>query len=178
MIESSILIVCDEPTTSRVWGLLVTDLHCRPVITNSLPQAISALEDAAADLIVIDVKSRDINGVEICKGLREHVAAPILIFTPINNESHTLEVYQAGADECVIKPVSPDLFLAKVKVWLRRGWTVHVESLDKLKIGKITLEPSNHQLVSRDGKRIRLSNLEFRGRGEFCVGEKCDLQAA
>jgi DNA-binding response OmpR family regulator len=86
----------------------------------------------------------------------------MLLLTPINNESHTLEAYQAGVDECVIKPISPALFIAKVKVWLRRGWTVHVESLDKLKIGRITLEPSNHQLVSSDGKRIRLSNLEFR----------------
>jgi DNA-binding response OmpR family regulator len=161
MIESSILIVCDEPTTSRVWGLLVTDLHCRPVIASSLSQAISSLEENAPDLILIDVKSRVVNGIEICHGLREHVTTPMLLFTPINNESHTLEAYQAGVDECVIKPVSPDLFLAKVKVWLRRGWTVHVESLEKLQIGKITLEPSNHQLVTSDGKRIRLSNLEF-----------------
>jgi DNA-binding response OmpR family regulator len=162
VLESNIMIVCDEASTSRIWALLLAELQCTPVIVNSIAQAVASLEETAPDLIVVDVKSREISGVEICKALREHVTTPILLLTPINNESHTLETYQAGADECVIKPISPELFLAKIKVWLRRGWTVPVESLDKLMIGKLTLEPTKHQLIRRDGKRVRLSNLEFR----------------
>jgi two-component system response regulator VicR len=94
--------------------------------------------------------------------MREHVSVPILFLTPINNETHMLEAYQAGADECVIKPISPALFLAKVKVWLHRTWTVQVESLDKLMVGDLTLDPAKHHLFNADGRKIRLSNLEFR----------------
>ena len=162
MIESSILIISDEPTTSRIWALLLTDLHCKPIVAFSIGEAITKLEETAADLIVIDVTSRDVSGVHICKTLREHASVPILLLTPINNESHTLEAYQAGADECIIKPISPALFLAKIKVWLHRAWTVQVESLDKLIIANFTLDPAKHQLYNNDGKRIHLSNLEFR----------------
>lgn len=162
MFESSVLIISDEPTTSRIWGFLITDLHCKPLLANSTQHAISLLEEAAPDLIVIDVTSRDFNGVEICKNLRQNTAVPMLLLTPINNESHTLEAYQAGVNECVIKPISPALFIAKIKVWLHQTWTVQVESLDRLMIGSLSLEPSKHQLVSAEGKRIRLSNLEFR----------------
>jgi DNA-binding response OmpR family regulator len=162
MIESNILIVCDEPTTSRIWALCVTELHCRPLVANSIKQALNIVEESPPDLIVIDVTSRDVSGIQMCHDLREHVNVPLLLLTPVNNESHTLEAYQAGADDCIIKPISPALFLAKVKVWLRRSRTVQVESLDKLTIGGYTLEPAKHLLQGSDGKKIHLSNLEFR----------------
>ncbi len=162
MMESSILVLCDEPTTSRVWALCVTELHCRPLAANSLNHALEIVEESGPDLIVVDVNSRDVSGIQICREIRQHITAPLLLLTPINNESHSLEAYQAGADDCLIKPISPALFLAKLKVWLHRSWTVRAESLDKLTIGEYTLDPSNHRLLSSDGKKIRLSNLEFR----------------
>ena len=162
MIESSILVACDEPTTSRIWALCVTELHCRPLVANSIKQALNIVEESPPDLIVIDVTSRDVSGIQMCHDLREHVNVPLLLLTPVNNESHTLEAYQAGADDCIIKPISPALFLAKVKVWLSRSRTVQVESLDKLTIGGYTLEPAKHLLQGSDGKKIHLSNLEFR----------------
>jgi DNA-binding response OmpR family regulator len=162
MTESIILIICDEPMTSRVWGMLVTDLHCHPIMANTTQQAVNMIEDTPPDVVVIDVTARNVNGVQICQSMREMMAAPIIFLTPINNETHMLEAYQAGADECIIKPISPALFIAKIKVWLHRTWTVQVESLDKLLIGDFTLDPAKHQLFGKDGKKIRLSNLEFR----------------
>ncbi len=162
MVDSSILIACDEPTTSRIWALCVTELNCRPLVANTINQAVTIIEESSPDLIVVDVTSRDVNGVQMCNALREHAAVPMLLLTPINNESHTLEAYRAGVDDCIIKPISPALFLAKIRVWLHRSWTVQVESLDKLTIGDYTLEPSKHYLTGSDGKKIHLSNLEFR----------------
>jgi DNA-binding response OmpR family regulator len=162
MIESSILIVSDEPTTSRIWALCITELHCRPLVANSIKQAADIIEESSPDLIVVDVTSREVSGVQMCHDLREHANAPLLLLTPINNETHTLEAYQVGVDDCIIKPISPALFFAKVKVWLHRSWTVQVESLDKLTIGSYTLEPAKHHLLGCDGKKIHLSNLEFR----------------
>lgn len=160
--ESSILIVCDEPTTSRIWGLCLTELHCFPLVTKSVPQALSLMEESNPDMVVVDVTARDVNGVQICRALREHSSIPILLLTPINNESHTLEAYQAGADECIIKPISPALFLSKIKVWLYRTRTIQVETLDELSIGDLTLEPSKHLLLDKSGMKVVLSNLEFR----------------
>lgn len=162
MIESGILIICDEPTTSRIWSLCITELNCRPLVANSVKQAVAIIEESSLDLIVVDVTSRDVSGIQICHDLREYANVPLLLLTPINNETHTLEAYQAGVDECIIKPISPALFFAKIKVWLHRSWTVQVESLDKLTIGNYTLEPAKHYLQGGDGKKIHLSNLEFR----------------
>jgi DNA-binding response OmpR family regulator len=131
-------------------------------VANSIKQAVDIIEEASPDLMVVDVTSREVSGIQICQDLRQHANAPLLLLTPIHNETHTLEAYQAGADDCIIKPISPALFFAKIKVWLHRSWTVQVESLDKLTIGNYTLEPAKHYLLGCDGKKIHLSNLEFR----------------
>jgi DNA-binding response OmpR family regulator len=158
----SILIICDEPTTSRIWALCVTELHCRPLVAYSVEQAVHFIEEAAPELMIVDVTSRNVNGIQVCRALREHANAPLLLLTPINNESHSLEAYQAGVDDCIIKPISPALFLAKIKVWLHHSWKVQVENLDRLTIGDYTLEPAKHLLLGSDGRKIHLSNLEFR----------------
>jgi two-component system response regulator MtrA len=160
--ESSILIISDEPSTSRIWGLCLSELQCTPMVMNSVSEAVTLMEEHPADLVVVDVTSRSVSGVQICQAIREQSSVPILLLTPINNETHTLEAYQAGADECIIKPISPSLFLAKIKVWLYRSRTIQMDTLDQLVIGDFTLEPSNHQLLHKNGKTIRLSNLEFR----------------
>jgi DNA-binding response OmpR family regulator len=160
--ESIILIVGDEPMTSKIWSQCVAELRSRPMAVNTSAQAVALLEEVSPDLIVVDVTSRQVSGIEVCAALREHTAAPVLLLTPVNNESHTLEAYQAGADECIVKPISPALFLAKLRVWLRRSWTVQVESLDQLTMGDLSLEPARHRLVGKDGRHVHLSNLEFR----------------
>ena len=162
MIEFGILVVCDEPITSRIWALCITELQCNPLTANSINQAVSIIEESFPDLMIVDVTSHNISGLQMCRCLREHANMPLLLLTPINNESHTLEAYQVGVDDCIIKPISPALFLAKIKVWLHRSWTVQVESLDKLIIGDYTLEPAKHYLLGSDGGKIHLSNLEFR----------------
>ena len=49
MIESSILITSNEPTTSRIWALCVTELHCRPLVANSIEQAVNIIEESSSE---------------------------------------------------------------------------------------------------------------------------------
>jgi len=162
LIESSVLIVSDEPMTSHIWAVCATQLRCHSAVASSAAEAIRVLDEDPPDLIVVDVTSRATSGVEICSALRQHTMTPLLLLTPINNETHSLEAYAAGADECIIKPVSPALFLAKSRVWLRRARSVSATSLDKLRVGGLTLDPARHQLLGAKGEKVRLSNLEFR----------------
>lgn len=87
---------------------------------------------------------------------------PILLMTPRRHEAHLLEAYQAGVDECIVKPISPSLFLAKVKSWLRRSWTVPAEALNGVQAGDLQLDPARRELITATGSVVKLTNLEFR----------------
>jgi DNA-binding response OmpR family regulator len=166
LLESNVLIYSDEPTTSRIWALLVSDLRCRPIVVASVPLAINAIEKSCPELIVIDITYRDVNALEVCEALRAHTTNPILLLTPVNNESHMLEAYRAGVDECIIKPVSPAMFAAKAAVWLRRAGTAPLQVMAKLTVGSLTLEPSRLELIwdGKDGRqeKVQLSGHQFR----------------
>lgn len=166
LLESNVLIYSDEPTTSRIWALLVSDLRCRPIVVASVPLATSAIETSCPELIVIDITYRDVNALQVCEALREHTTNPILLLTPVNNESHTLEAYRAGVDECIIKPVSPAMFAAKASVWLRRAGTAPLPALKKLTVGNLTLAPSRMELtwdgVNGRQEKVQLSAQQFR----------------
>ncbi len=162
MLDSSALIYSDEPATGKIWAILVTDLRCRPIVVNSVPLAIQAIETSSPDLIVIDVTFRGTSASQICSALREHATGPILVLTPINNETHTLEAYGAGADECIVKPISPALFAVKAGAWLRRARIPRTGSLERLVVGNLALEAARRELVTGGGRKIRLSHHEFR----------------
>jgi two-component system, OmpR family, KDP operon response regulator KdpE len=70
-------------------------------------------------------------------------------------------------DDCMQHPVSPKIFLAKVKAWLRRAQVIPIEALDQVEVRSFRLEPARRQLIinkneGSEGKIIHLTNLEFR----------------
>lgn len=162
MTNIRVLLVSDNPETGQIWVYALGQRNLEAVLTGSAEEAVTRWEDEIFDLIVIDVHTCQLDGVELCRRLRTKAVIPILLLTAKGDESHILETYQAGADECIIKPVSSLVFLAKVRAWLRRSWTVAAEALDCLEAGDLLLDPAQRQLVKATGSTIRLTNLEFR----------------
>src|SRR5678815_1089314 len=70
--------------------------------------------------------------------------------------------YEAGVDDCMPKPVSPSLFQAKVKVWLRRFGSLSTENLNVVKVGTLQLFPAERMVMLKNGGVIQLTNLELR----------------
>lgn len=161
-VNAKVLIVCDEPDTCQIWAHSLRQKGIEAISAGSAELALQQWADEIPDLVVIDVNTPHLDGIALCQHLREETILPILLFTPRNNESHILEAYQAGVDECAAKPVSPALFLAKVKVWLRRSWTVPAESLEAVRIHDLFLDPYARQVKRAAGDSVRLTNLEFR----------------
>ena len=161
-LNAKVLIVCDDPDTCQTWAYCLRqkgiDVNTTGLAHEILPQWLEEIPD----MVVIDVNHSQQDGIALCRRIREEMIIPILLFTPQNTESHILKAYQSGVDECVPKPVSPALFMAKVKVWLRRSWMVPAESLDIVQISDFKLDPHSRQVIRGQDKGVRLTNLEFR----------------
>jgi DNA-binding response OmpR family regulator len=160
-VSGTVLLVSEDLLAGRLWadGLQRTGLEA--VLARSPREALHCWEQYGPDLIVIDVSARA-DGLELCRRLRSRATNPILMLDACGDESQCLAAYAAGADECIHKQVSPTIFLAKVRAWLRHRWTIRAESLRTLQVGDIHLEPARGE-VSRDhGPPVRLSALELR----------------
>ena len=110
------------------------------------------------DLIILDYNLPKMDGPEIIARLRgEGQSTPILMLTVRDETSEKVSALNLGADDYMAKPFAASELLARMKAILRRpkNWQGRI-----LRVGRIELDPDKF-LVSKDEKRIRLSNKEF-----------------
>lgn len=154
-----VFIVCDQDATAPIWGYIIREKGLVPILETSVQRAMERSVEEIPDLIVIDLNAPHPQRMELCRKFRSMSASPILLFLPYNNETEILEAYQNGVDECVIKPISPAIFLAKIIAWSRRSWA---EPMTPRQTGRLRLDPSHRSAMGSNKQEIKLTNLEFR----------------
>lgn len=160
MERATILLISDDSTISRIWQYALSEINLNTVLCATYDEAVEWRMENTAHLIVVDEYMRDFDGVALIRDLRADTVAPILLLTP-SDPVRCLQGYAAGADECVCKPISPDLFLAKIRAWLRHSAMVPLNVLGNLKLGPFELFPLTQEVRVYD-RRVALTNLEFR----------------
>ena len=158
-VSHRVFVVCDQDATAPIWGYIIREKGLVAILETSTQRAMERSMEEIPDLIVIDVNAPHPRRMELCKKFRSLSNSPILLFLPTNNESEILEAYQNGVDECVIKPISPAIFLAKIMAWVRRSWTM---PMSPVQTGKLKLDPARRSAMEPRGNEIKLTNLEFR----------------
>jgi two-component system response regulator MtrA len=96
-----------------------------------------------------------IDGIEVCKLIRENSMVPIVMLTAKGDTHDVVLGLEAGADDYMIKPFKPQELIARVNTRLRRTTKVGT-----LKIGDIVIDQMEHT-ISRNQKQIPLTRLEF-----------------
>jgi DNA-binding response OmpR family regulator len=157
-----IFVVCDQADTASVWGYMLRQQGLVVILETCLKNAIERWTTEIPDLVVIDVDVEHQDPIEIYKDFRAVSVAPILLFLPSHHEKRILEAYAAGVDDVIVKPISPAIFMAKITAWVRRSWTVPVDGLSLVKVGRHRLDPMRRCLLDPDGEEIKLTNLELR----------------
>lgn len=157
--SARVFIVCDQDATAPIWGYIIREKGLVPIVETSFERAMQRSAEEIPDLIVIDLNAPHAQRMELARKYRSNSASPILLFLPYHNESEILEAYQNGVDECVVKPISPAIFLAKIVAWSRRSWS---EPMKPRHTGRLKLDPSHRSAIGKNKAEIKLTNLEFR----------------
>ncbi len=111
------------------------------------------------DLILLDVMLPSMNGMEVCKQLRaNNHQAYIIMLTAMDDEMHTIEGFDVGADDYVKKPFSPRELTARIKAGLRRQ--DKKETSETVVYKDITLDTSSYD-VYKHGVKLSLTLKEF-----------------
>jgi len=118
--------------------------------------ALLAVERSTPDLLVLDVAMEGIDGLAVCRRLRQKgLALPVLLLTARDAVPDRVAGLDAGADDYLVKPFATDELLARVRALLRRGR----EPEELLTHGDVTLEVAT-RVVRRAGERLTLSPRE------------------
>jgi len=153
-----ILIVEDE---RKLANSLKTALQAESYAVDVSFDGEEGYENAAVndyDLIVLDLGLPTLDGVTVCKKLREEkISTPILMLTARDTTDDKIKGLDSGADDYLVKPFKFEELLARIRALIRRGQnqTEAIYQCDNL-----TLNPASH-LVKRAGKEINLTSREY-----------------
>lgn len=159
---TSVLIVCNEASTAPVWGYMIREKKLRAVIETTPDNAPKRCKEEEPALAILDLQLSSPKILDLCHKLRAICENPILLFLPSYDENLILEFYDAGVDDCVIKPISPVVFYAKVKAWLRHSKQLPVDAMHEICVSNVCVDPSQNLLTLDSGRQIKLTDLEVR----------------
>jgi DNA-binding response OmpR family regulator len=158
-------VVDDEPIVAEVVGRYLRRDGFSVQSASTGPEGLArALDQSnAPKAIVLDVMLPGIDGLEVCRRLREsHVTTPIILLTARGEEADRIGGLGIGADDYVVKPFSPAEVVARVKAQLRRVQLDTVAPRDDgmLRGGELELDPRDRDLHVR-GQPVTLTAKEF-----------------
>lgn len=99
-----ILVVDDEKMLTDLLFDHLRDIGYQPYVANSAKEALKQLS-VAPDLILLDIKMPGMNGLELCKNIREHVVCPIVFLTALATEQDIINGLMTGGDDYIHKAV-------------------------------------------------------------------------
>lgn len=157
-----VLFICDRPDELASWQRILPGDRLELILAATVEEAFANWPEYHPDLIVVDVNDARPDCTETCRRLRQEAAVPLVVLFGNVDEDCLLRAYRAGADDCLVKPVSPPVFLAKLQAWLKRSWAIPLAVLPDLEAGGLRLDMRRRQVIIQGEKVARLTNLEFR----------------
>lgn len=152
-----VLVVDDDPAIAEMLTIVLQGEGFDTVVVGDGNEAVAAARQHNPDLILLDVMLPGMNGVDVCRAIREDSMVPIVMLTARTDTVDVVLGLESGADDYVHKPFKPKELVARVRARLRRNTD---EKPEKLEISGLTINVSGHQ-VTRGNEEIPLTPIEF-----------------
>ncbi|GAA0467500.1 DNA-binding response regulator [Actinoplanes capillaceus] len=154
-----VLLVEDDDTIAEP---LITGLGRFGFVVTRVRTGTEALSAAAADMVLLDLGLPDMDGIDVCRRLREHSATPIIMITARGEETDRVVGLELGADDYLSKPFGLRELVARIRAVARRtGQTAATEPAGGEQVlGRIRLDRRTRK-VRVGGIAVALSPKEF-----------------
>jgi len=159
MAGKRVLVVDDDVKTVELVKLYLNRDGYRVLTAYDGVEALRLAREGHPDLIVLDLMLPGIDGLQVCRTLRQESDVPIIMLTAKTTDQDKLTGLELGADDYVTKPFSPKELAARVRAVLRR--LPGERGPDKIQHGELTVDFIKHEafLASRP---LNLTTVEFR----------------
>jgi DNA-binding response OmpR family regulator len=170
-----VLAIDDDPAMRELIAEYLGENELRVTIAATGADMISALAENSIDVVVLDLRLADEDGMQLARKLRQESTIPIIMLTGKKDEADRVMGLELGADDYITKPFSPRELLARVRAVLRRYQTVSQvlplrdEKRRAYRFAGWELNLRTRRLATPDGQRIELTNGEFSLLQAFCA---------
>lgn len=162
----SILIVEDDPEVRRVIAQLLEGEGTHLVEATSGAEADAALRTKHFDLVLLDLKLPDDDGLNILRRLRQRSMVPVIVLTAQSDEVDQILGLELGADDYIIKPFFNRVLLARMKNAMRH-WESTTGAENGLQAHSVNIagwqfDTEQLDLISPEGDHVPLTGAEYR----------------
>ena len=156
--KHKILMIDDE---EMILTMLKKCLETENFLVYTADNAKKALElmSVAPDIILLDINMPEMDGLELCQFVREHISCPIIFLTARVSEQDVIQGLSVGGDDYITKPFRVDELLARILAHLRRE--ERKNNADNLKFDEELIIDYNSRMVFSDKRQLDFSNKEF-----------------
>lgn len=159
--KHDILVIEDDPGIARIVSLyLERDGHQVRVVGDGLA-GLDAARAQEPSLVVLDLMLPRLDGMEVCRALRQESEVPIIMATARAEEEDRLAGFDLGADDYITKPFSPRELAARVRAILRRSARQAEAEVSAITYGDMVIDLTA-RTVSVGAQRSALTPTEFR----------------
>lgn len=161
--QPTILLVDDDVQLLQLVALNLELEGYTVLLAGDGQQALSQIERASPDLVLLDVMMPRMDGFTVCHRVREFSTVPIIIVTAKERSQDKVRGLDLGADDYLTKPLNMDELLARVRAVLRRARFREDERTlsTTMTIGSLTIDFGQHQ-VERSNQKVVLTPTEYR----------------
>jgi len=163
-VRKRVLVIEDERDIAELIRLHLGDLNYNVIVSGDGNSGLRRASSGAWNLIILDLRLPGIDGLEICRRLRQQaVQVPILMLTAKSSELDRVVGLEIGADDYVTKPFSVLELMARVKALLRRTELTDNSQRElhrELRVGSLAIEPTKRRATIR-GETVSLTAKEF-----------------
>ncbi|HLJ35290.1 MAG TPA: response regulator transcription factor [Ktedonobacteraceae bacterium] len=159
--DKHVLVVDDEP---GIRDFIRRNLELRSfkvsLASNGL-EALAQFDQANVVLVILDIMMPNMDGLEVCRRIRQESTVPIIILTALGEDADKIAALDQGADDYLTKPFSVGELLARIRAVLRRShWAEAPGSVGTRRIGNLEID-FEQRLVWKADELVKLSPTEF-----------------
>jgi DNA-binding response OmpR family regulator len=156
----TLLVIADESELARILCQGLDNADCRVVSIEDEETALSLCHQEQPDLVLLDLPLSRMDGLGVCRRVRQGIDAPILVLAAHLEEAERMIEEEECADDFVLKPCSPGQVMARIQTLLRWAERRDVARHDAIRVGNLEVKPAYHQ-VSVAGKPVDLTRTEL-----------------
>jgi two-component system KDP operon response regulator KdpE len=153
-----ILVVDDEQQILRALRVILRDAGFEALPASTGEEALDVAAIQPPDAAIVDLLLPDMDGVELCRRLREWTQMPLIVLSAVGDEDAKVRALAAGADDYVTKPFGPRELVARLQANLRRNAPGPEEATVRVDGLEVDLA---RRAVSVDGTEVHLTPTEF-----------------